>query len=325
MITVGILGAGGMGNVHARHYRRMRDVEVFFFDPDQGQTETFIERHQVGAAPSADDLIARCDVIDICLPTPLHPSLGLRAIAAGKAVFIEKPLAGSLEDGVRLVEAADRAGVTLMPGHVVRFFPEYAAGRRLVEKGAVGTPAAARTRRGGGTPKGNDGWFMDHSRSGGVLIDLAIHDFDWLRWTLGEVKHLYSRSVGAKTGQGPDYALTTLTFESGCVAHVESTWMDPGGGRATYEVCGNAGMIQYDSRNTQTLKTTHGSGKFINEAPLFGSDDPYYNELRGFIDAVVKHETPPVNGHDGLMALSIALAARESALTDKVVAPARQF
>lgn len=324
MITVGILGAGGMGNVHARHYRRMKDVELFFFDPDQGQAETFTQRHQIGCAPSAEDLIARCDAIDLCLPTPLHLPMGLQAISAGKALLVEKPLAGSLEAGAKLVGAADKAGVPLMPGHVVRFFPEFASGRRMVKRGDIGTPAAARTRRGGGAPKGNGGWFMDHSKSGGVLLDLATHDFDWLRWTLGEVKHLYSRSVGAKTGQGPDYALTTLTFDSGCVAHVESTWMDPSGSRATYEICGSAGMIQYDSRNTPTLRT-HSGGKSMNEAPLFGSDDPYYNELRGFVDAVVNHETPPVTGHDGLMALSIALAARESALTDKVVAPAREF
>lgn len=324
MITIGILGAGGMGNVHARHYRRMPDVELYFYDPDQGQAEVLIERHQIGLAPSEEDLIARCDLIDLCIPTPLHLKSGLKAIAAGKAVFIEKPLAGSLEDGVRLVEAAEKASVPLMPGHVVRFFPEFAAGYRMVKRGDVGTPAAARLRRGGGTPKGAGGWFLDHSRSGGVLVDLAIHDFDWLRWTLGEVKHLYARSVGAKTGQGPDYALTTLTFDSGCIGHVESTWMDPGGSRATYEVAGSKGLIQYDSRNTPTLRTNAG-GKSINEAPLLGADDPYYNQLRGFIEAVTKREPPPVSGHDGLMALSISLAARDSAVRDKVVAPARQF
>ncbi|HWA82910.1 MAG TPA: Gfo/Idh/MocA family oxidoreductase [Fimbriimonadaceae bacterium] len=324
MITVGILGAGGMGNVHARHYRRMNDVELYFYDPDQGQAASFTERHQIGIAPSAEALISRCDVVDLCLPTPLHIPMGLQAIAAGKAVFVEKPMANSLDDAVRLVSAADKAGVTLMPGQVVRFFPEFAAGRRLVQNGAVGNPAAARVRRGGGAPKGSNGWFMDHSRSGGVLIDLGIHDFDWLRWTLGEVKHLYSRSVGAKVGQGPDYALTTLTFDNGCVAHAETTWMDPSGSRATYEVAGSKGLIQYDSRNAPTLRT-HAAGKSVNEAPLFGSDDPYYNELRGFLDAVKKNEAPPVTGHDGLMALSIALAAKESAVSDRVVAPARQF
>ncbi|PMZ00384.1 gfo/Idh/MocA family oxidoreductase, partial [Pseudomonas sp. FW306-02-F02-AB] len=82
-----------------------------------------------------------------------------------------------------------------------------------------------------------------------------IHDFDWLRWTLGEVKSLYSRSVQARHGEGPDYCLTTLTFESGAIAHVESTWMDPSGFRTTFEVAGSAGLIQHDSRETSSLRT----------------------------------------------------------------------
>ena len=164
---------------------------------------------------------------------------------------------------------------------------------------------------------------MDHTRSGGVMIDLGIHDFDWLRWVLGEVKFLYSRSVGAKTMKGPDYALTTLTFDCGAVAHCESTWMDPGGFRATFEVCGSEGMLQHDSRNVATLKMAK-AGSTAAESPLSAGDDPYYNQLRGFVSAVQEGRTPPVTGHDGFMALSIALAALESAQTDRVVVPARQ-
>lgn len=324
MLTIGILGAGGMGNVHARHYRRMSDVDLRFFDPDPNQSQAFIERHQAQRFDSAEALIEKCDAVDVCLPTPLHVDLGLKAIAAGKALFIEKPLAGSLADGSKLVDAADKAGVPLMPGHVVRFFPEFAAGNRLVRQGAVGTPAAARTRRGGGAPKGLGSWFLDHAKSGGILLDLAIHDFDWLAWTLGNVQKVYSKSVAAKSGQGVDYALTTMTFDSGCVAHVEATWMDPSGGRATYEIAGSGGIIQYDSRNTPTLRTSV-AGRSMNEAPLAACDDPYYNELRAFVECASGRAAPPVTGVDGLRALAIALAARESALTDRVVRPAREF
>lgn len=324
MLTVGILGAGGMGAVHARHYARMADVRLVFHDPNPEQSKSFQDRFGAEPISSTDDLIARADVVDLCLPTPLHVSEGLKAIAAGRALFVEKPLAGSLEDGARLVEAAEQANVPLMPGQVVRFFPEFATGRRLVGQGAVGTPAAARVRRGGGAPRGLDRWFLDHSKSGGILLDLAVHDFDWLRWTLGEVKRVYSRSVTAKAGQGVDYALTTMTFDSGCVAHVENTWMDPSGGRAAFEIAGSDGLIQYDSRNAATLRT-HVEGKTMSEAPLLPGDDPYFNELRSFVDAVQTGRPTPVTGRDGLMALSIALAARESALTDRVVRPAREF
>jgi predicted dehydrogenase len=321
-MKVGILGAGGMGNVHARQYRKMPDVELHFFDRDSERGRAFAERWEAIPIGSAEEVFDCCDIIDVCYPTDLHVETGLRAIAAGCAVFMEKPIAGSLEDARRLVAAAEKAGTPFMPGQVVRFFPEFAQGHRLVKEGAVGTPAAARTRRGGLAPKGVGEWFMDHSRSGGVLLDLAVHDFDWLRWTLGEVKSVYAKSLGAQTGKGPDYGLATLEFDSGCVAHVEATWMDPSGFRTTFEVAGSEGIVQFDSRQNASLRT-HLVGKSYAESPLTGTDDPYYLELRGFVEAVRSGTEPPVTGYDGLMALSIGLAAVESAKTGRRVAPER--
>jgi predicted dehydrogenase len=163
---------------------------------------------------------------------------------------------------------------------------------------------------------------MDHSRSGGVLLDLAIHDFDWLRWVLGEVKCLYSRSVGASTGTGPDYALTTLTFDSGAIAHVESTWMDPSGFRTTFEVAGSGGLIQHDSRSVATVRVVTSDGAQLAQPTVTG-EDPYYLQLEAFMQAVKEGKPVPVTAQDGAMALSIALAACESAKTGEVVVPVR--
>ena len=323
MVTVGVLGVGGMGNVHARQYRKMPDVDIIFYDPDADRSKIYTERWRAKPVSSAEELISQSDIVDICLPSDLHVEFGLKSIAAGKPTIIEKPLTRSFNEGLQLLESSEKSGIPVMPAQVVRFFPEFAAGNRLVREGKVGKPAAARMRRGGLAPKGSDSWFMDHHRSGGVLLDLAIHDFDWLRWTLGEVKHLYSRSLGAKTMRGPDYAVTTLTFDCGAIAHVESTWMDPSGFRTTYEVCGSEGMIQFDSRETPTLRTTIEGSKTVNEAPLFGTDDPYYKQLSGFIDAIQKGVRPSVTVLDGLMAVSISQAAIESAKTGKLVTPKR--
>ena len=326
MLKIGILGAGGIANVHARHLHRLPDVELLFVERDIARAKEFAAKHEAKPLDSADDLISKSDLLWICLPSDLHYEYGLRCIAAGKATFVEKPITKSLEDGAKVVEAATKANIPLGVAHVVRWFPEFREGHNIVASGKIGTPAAARTRRGGPAPrKGADDWFMDHTRSGGVLLDLAVHDFDWLRWTLGEVKHLYSRSVGTKTMKGPDYALTTLTFDSGAVAHVEATWMDAGGFRTTFEVCGSGGMIEFDSRTVPTLRTSVEGKPTISEAPLALDDDPYYKQILGFVNAVRQGKEPPVTGHDGLMALSIALAAIESAKTDKVLCPPRQF
>lgn len=321
-MRVGIVGVGGMGSNHARQYGKMPDVEIGGLDLDPNSLANFAKTNDAPTFGSVAELIAWADVVDVCTPTDSHVPLALEVIASGKPVFVEKPVARNLTDGVALAEAADKAGVPIMVGQVVRFFPDFANGHRIVVNGGIGTPAAARTRRGGKAPSGNQGWFMDHERSGGVILDLAIHDFDWLRWTFGEVSHLYSRSVASKSLSGPDYSLTVLTFDSGVIGHVEGTWMDPSGFRTAYEVAGSDGLVSYDSRMTPSLRTHTESGS-TSETNLGPFDDPYYLELRGFLDAVKNGTEPPVTIHDGLMALSIGLAAYESAKTGKVVAPTR--
>lgn len=331
MKRVGIVGAGGMGNVHARQYRKRSDIELFFFDHRPPRAEAFGAAWDIPSSPTLEDLLAKVDIVDICVPTPSHMDTGLKCIGSGKAVLIEKPIALTLADGIKLAEAADKAGTPFMPAHVVRYFPEFARAKGLVEAGRIGSPAAARVRRGGGAPSGNDGWFMDHSKSGGILVDLSIHDFDWLRWTIGEVKHLYSRTVAAKLGRGPDYALTTLTFQNGCVAHVEGTWMDPGGFRTHFEIAGSKGLLQHDSRSDVAVRTTlppsptAGAPLPNLEGAMTGLEDPYYLEIAGFLNAVENKTAPPITALDGLKALAIAEAANESAKTDNVRTPATQF
>jgi UDP-N-acetylglucosamine 3-dehydrogenase len=320
-----------MGNVHARQYRKRSDVEIFLFDHNPARSQKFCDAWQIEGFDSFDTLLSRVDVVDICLPTPAHHDYGLKSIAAGRPVFLEKPLARTVSEGAELVAAAAKAEVLLMPGHVLRFFPEYAQARSLVRDGGIGKPAAARARRGGSSPSGDQGWFMDHTKSGGVLLDLCIHDFDWLRWTLGEVKFLYSRSVAIDSMAGPDYALTTLTFENGCVGHVEGTWMDPGGFRTSFEIAGSEGLIQHDSRQNAALRTTavapttEGAPLPNYDGNLAPTDDPYYLELDAFLSAVTDSTPPAITGEDGLRALAISEAAIESAKTGKVVKPASHF
>ena len=331
MKRVGIVGAGGMGNVHARQYRKRSDIDLHFFDHRPHRRETFTQRWDAPAVDSLEELVSKVDIVDICVPTPSHLKTGLTCIGAGCAVLMEKPIALTLAEGIELAEAASKAGVALMPAHVVRYFPEFSRAKGIVENGRLGTPAAARVRRGAGAPSGIDGWFLDHSKSGGILVDLCIHDFDWLRWVLGEVKHLYSRTVAAKVGKGPDYALTTLTFDNGCVAHVEGTWMDPGGFRTHFEIAGSKGLIQHDSRNDVAVRTTlppsptEGAPLPNLEGSMSELEDPYYLEIDAFLRAVEGKVEPPVTALDGLKALAISEAANESAKMDRVTHPASQF
>src|SRR5689334_7325999 len=115
-MRVGIAGAGGMGNVHANQYRKMPDVELYFFEADPERRGAYAQKHQAEPAASYEELIEKVDLLDICVPTDLHLEYALKAIAAGRGVFVEKPLAYSLQEGAQLIEAAEKAGVILMPG-----------------------------------------------------------------------------------------------------------------------------------------------------------------------------------------------------------------
>lgn len=308
-----------MGNVHARHLFSLPEVEIVFYDVDAGRAKAFSETHKLSALDSFESLLSEADVIDLCVPTDVRAVLALKSVSTGKPVFIEKPLARTVADGAAIAEAAAKSGSKVGVGHVIRFFPEYRTANRLVKEGKIGTPAAARARRGGGLPgKAGATWFQDHTRSGGVLIDLAVHEFDFLRWTLGEVETVFARSVGAQTMSGPDYAITTLKFQNGAVAQVESTWMDPSGFRTTFEISGSGGLVDYDSRSAATLRTNTSSGS-VAEAPLSGADDPYYLQLKGFVDSVIKGSQPPIGLEDGLKALAIAEGALTSAKSGKAV------
>lgn len=323
MTRVGIVGAGGMGRTHARHYARMADVSLTIFDVQPEAAEAL--RSQVpraSVAQSLDELLANVDAVDVCLPTHLHKQVVLKALEAHLPTLCEKPLARTLGECAQMVEAAHRHGTLLMPAQVVRFFPEFETAHYIAKEGRLGVVAAIRTRRGGGQPKGVGEWFKDPSLSGGVLLDLAVHDFDWILWTFGPVARVFSQALTWSGAGALDYALTTLTLESGALAHVEATWADPGGFRVTFEVSGSEGLLEFDSRQKGTLRTATADGVRA-EANLAPNDDPYFRQLQAFLRAAAGTAPPPVTAEEGMEAVGIAQAAMESARSGRPVTPAR--
>jgi len=122
------------------------------------------------------------DIVDICTPTFTHRELAVRALEAGKHILCEKPVALTLEDARAMNGAAKKSGRKFMVGHVVRFFPQYIRVKELAAAGDVGEIVMAKLHRGGSfSSHGIDNWFADIAKSGGVFVDLSIHDFDFLR------------------------------------------------------------------------------------------------------------------------------------------------
>ncbi|HEX2740739.1 MAG TPA: Gfo/Idh/MocA family oxidoreductase [Rubrobacter sp.] len=319
-MRVGLVGAGFMGGVHLNAYAAIPEVEVV------GVADARIESAEAGAAivgarpyGSYEELVAAEDVevVDVCLPTVFHRDIAVRAAAEGRHVILEKPISRTIEDAQEILDAFSGEGPRLFVGHVVRFFPEYVGIKEKIESGDLGTVGVVRTSRRSPLLFGWNDWYADWRISGGVLLDLVIHDFDFLRWALGEVERVYARGVLGHEYNRLDYALTTLRFESGAIAHVEGHWGFPGLFNYSIEVAGSRALLTADSREPASLELIGGATDDV--VDLATGKSPYEAELAHFVRCISTGEEAIVEGRDAYEALRIGLAATESVLTGKPV------
>lgn len=317
MTTVGLLGAGGIAGVHIAGWLQLGvDVVVHSL---RGAPE-LVARHGGRLATSLDDLLASCDVVDVCTPTYTHRAMVEAAAAAGCDVVCEKPLALTVEDTEAMIRACEEAGVTLYPAHVVRFFPEYAVLHDAVADGTLGTVAVQRYDRQGGLPVSP--WFHDEKLSGGIVMDLMLHDIDFARWNAGPVASLRAvRSVPDRSGTVA--AQVVLTHASGSVSSIGGIWSArPVDFRTRFEVAGTGGVLRHDSATNPATWTNGGAAAGADGyAPKVAAlgESPYLTELREFLAAFRGGPQPRVSAADGLEAVRLAEAAQRSLALDTVV------
>jgi predicted dehydrogenase len=329
MYGVGVIGCGGMGRSHAGYFAALPDAQIVACaDPNVQAAQGLAARHGAQAYAEAQQLLddPRVNVVAICTPTPFHAELIEVSARRGKHIFCEKPIARTLADAHRAIEAASSAGVRLMVGHVLRFFPEYAEAKRLLDQGVVGRPAVARTTRNSGYPRTAAGeWFADPEMSGGVMVDMVIHDLDFLLWCFGAAERVYCKALTYRGLEFTDYALATVRFASGVIAHVEGSWAHPPGTFFTkLEIAGDRGLLEYDSQAASPLQVwkkavgdEKAPGVVVPESPL--AESPYQLEVREFMDSVRTGRQPSVTPQDAYNALELALAALESSRRGQAV------
>ncbi|PYI53602.1 Gfo/Idh/MocA family protein [Paenibacillus flagellatus] len=323
-MKVAIVGCGGLGNVHASCYAAIPGVTVVgVCDIEPDLREKLAERTGAKAYASFDEMLAQsgCDVVSVTLPSNLHKPFAIQAARAGKHVICEKPIALHLDDAAEMIRECEANGVRLFVGHVVRFFPEYAQMKRQIEAGSIGRVGVAHAKRIGGHPGLRRPWFMDDAQSGGVILDLMIHDIDFFRWSLGEVRSAY----GLRTVEGDvDYASATLVFESGAVANVEAYWGYPGPFTTAAEIAGSKGVIRSDSSKSVSLQVRKAAaadagGPFVEVPQSPGYRSPFELEIEHFIDCMRENREPLVTAQDAYKALEIGLAIVESTRTGRAV------
>jgi myo-inositol 2-dehydrogenase/D-chiro-inositol 1-dehydrogenase len=327
---VGIVGAGFIAEAHASAWAA-EGVALTVHDVDPARAVALAGRAGAHAAASLDELLAAVDMVDVCTPTHLHAAVAIAAANAGRHVICEKPIARTLPDAEAMVAASGRAGVRLFVAHVVRFFPEYVAARQAVLDGSIGDVGVIRLTRHSFRPRQPAGhWFFDHAKSGGIVLDLMIHDLDYARWVGGEVVAVHCRSAGIDRPEaGVDHAVALLTHASGAISHVSASWgWAPPTFHTAFEIAGSHGLIEHDSATTApvapSLLAAAEAGSMTALADTSLNGDPFRQELAEFA-AAIRFGTPSrIGPEDGLEALRIALAADESARTGSVVRIDRQ-
>jgi predicted dehydrogenase len=322
-LGIGVIGAGFAGGTHARALRDLPGAKAVAItaDPPEHARPVADEcgmrlEPSVAALCAADDV----DLVIVASPTYLHAEHAIAAAGAGKHVFCEKPLARTPDQARAIVRACEDAGVRLAVGHVVRYFPEYRRAKELLDAGALGRAGIATLTRGSFSVASARPWYRDVEKSGGVILDLMLHDLDVVRWWFGEPERVHARRLTGRAGE-LDYALATLRWRDGPIVHLEASWAEHEGFRTSFELRGDAGMLVHDSRAASPLSTQVPGGV---QAPAMipvatVHETPYRRQLRDLVERFARGDDHLVTGDDGLRSLELAFAVIEAADSGAVV------
>ncbi|MCC6037375.1 MAG: Gfo/Idh/MocA family oxidoreductase [Armatimonadetes bacterium] len=338
-VKVAVVGLGFMGVTHYFNYKKVKGAElvaVCDVDPKRlagdwrdiaGNLPTVTSGREdlsgLKRYSNLDELVEDPDIdlVDICLPTHLHADAAIKALNAGKHVFVEKPIALTVRDADRMVETAHKVGRFLMVGQVLRFFPAFRLIKDYHESGTYGKLRALHLRRIISKPTWAE-WFLDPKKSGGAIVDLHIHDSDFVQFLFGLPKAVFTRGLIDRkrygeaeyfvthylyddedltvTGMGGNIAMPKFTFEHGYDAFFENA------------------TLEFNSRwlPNPVLYTADGKQKEVRLKEV----DPYFAELQYAVDCVRKNEQPVLlSAESARNALLLCLKEAESLVKGKPV------
>lgn len=307
-----VVGVGRAGMVHAQNFRwRVPGARLAaVVDADSDRARQAAEELDVPEA-SLDEALQRCEAVVITTPTFTHAELALAAVRAGLHVFCEKPMALTIDECDRIIEAVDRSGVVLQIGFMRRFDPAFRDAKQQIDQGLIGRPLVVRSlTRGPGLPPA---WACDPRTSNGMLAEVNSHDFDTVRWLSdADVTRVFAWAGAFKAphlkNQYPDFydtAVATLELNSGAFGMVDGICPADYGYDARAEVVGTEGLLLIDEGQSRSWQERF-KGAYVKEA-------------EHFVACIRNGRRPAVGGAEGRAALEAVLAANESIRTGRPV------
>ena len=296
-----------MGSNHARVLATISDVKlVGVVDPDPVQRDLV---NGVLGCPAVTELDALLklgvDAVTIAAPTHLHLELALACIAAGVHVLVEKPIASSVDEGRQIIAAARRAGVTLMVGHVERFNPAVAAIKQAIRDEDILSISITRV-----------GPFPPRMSNVGVVIDLAVHDIDLIRWFTGSEIVEVQPQLSSAVAQREDIALLQFRTASGVLAQINTNWLTPFKTRTVHIATRNKYLIgDLLTRQVSECFGFQPDGSYSMRHLSSGHAEPLRSELYAFVKAIRERQLPPVTGAEGVASLEVAMRCQQGDVT----------
>ncbi len=310
MLKLGVFGVGHLGKFHLNNWKQIPDVEIVgFFDPNNDNAKAVEAEYSIKRFMDEEALIKASDMIDVVTPTHLHFPVCEMAIKMGKHVFVEKPMANTIEEGKAIMEMVKEAGVKLQVGHVERFNPAFTALKDITLN-----PSFIEVHR--------LAQFNPRGTEVSVILDLMIHDIDIiLSIVKSGVKHISASGVAVLTDT-PDIANVRIEFNNGCVANLTSS-------RISMKKMRKIRLFQKDAyigidfleKNTEIIKLkkpdeedafsfdieTHQGTKTISIAnPVVENGNAILAELTSFVHAIQNDEPTVVSEIDGFLAMEVA-------------------
>lgn len=328
-LNIGLIGLGRLGRVYARDLStRIACTRLAgIADLSQDAVDEVAAQYDVPVASTDPAVVINdpsVDAVVIVTPTDTHGAVTRAAARAGKAIFCEKPLAISLADARDMKRTVESTGVFFQLGFMRRFDRGYAAARARLGEGAIGDAVVFKSSSRDPYPPSVE--YANPAKSGGLIVDMGIHDFDLARWFMGEVKTVQAiGGVLAYPELGAvgdiDNAIVSLVFESGRLGVIDLTRNGIYGYHINTELLGTAGTLRIGYLRETPLTVMTKAGVSHDTVPYFMERfrDAYTTQLEDFAQNVLHGRTPPITVDDGVRALEVAIAATRARETGQPV------
>ena len=295
-MKVGLIGIGGMGNVHFNCYRKMPGIEIAVADVRVDMAKEKIKDENVHVYASYEEMIEKeqPQLIDICTPSYMHADMAVYALTHGAHVLCEKPMSLSSEESERMIAASEKSGKKLMIAHVVRFMSPYVYLKSVIDSGELGKPVHIIMHRLSEAPKWSwENWMLIPEKSGGVALDLSVHDIDFTQYVFGQPRSVSATYHDLKNNS--NHVSTVFEYDGFSVETVGGWFNASIPFRAEYLAVFENGYIE--SRCGKIIKCgeeiTVEAGEVSEDTGInLSGADGYADEIAYFIDCIKNDRNP---------------------------------